>query len=357
MYTTCTECHRQFRIRADQLNAAEGQVMCGYCGNQFNALENLSDSINPTEQEQIQQTEPSMDEVLASIEQEIEEENIIQPVVEEAAKDVSEEVDTAVNLQPERSEKDNVIDSVTAAEILKVADSKQEQEEFEPELVKTLEKDDDLDSLIQQLSTESIDKDELDEVLSIEPTINDNNSIIDDNFDTNHYAVDLLDEELEVSSTASNVFWWLLGIILLLGLAAQYVWFQRDNIMQQHPKTVSYYNQLCAQFKCNVYRNKDFSKLQIINRDVRLHPAYQDSLLVNAVMENQGETTVPYPNIQLSLFDTNGEMVSYRRFKPKEYLEENINIAQGMAANSPVHFVMELSGYEDNAVSFEFDFY
>jgi len=43
MITVCSACHRQFRINARQLSAAKGQVQCGFCGEQFNALDNLSD--------------------------------------------------------------------------------------------------------------------------------------------------------------------------------------------------------------------------------------------------------------------------------------------------------------------------
>lgn len=358
MYTTCTECHRQFRIRADQLNAAEGQVMCGYCGNQFNALENLSDTANAVEQTEFSSNASSIDnDVLASIEKEIEEENKITPEVEPPAQLNETKPEKNVELRPLRSEKDKVIDSVTAAEILKTADSNNDLDTVDDEPIKMVQEDDDLESLIQDLTVVKVGQDEFEEALASEPTINDNTYTFDEDFQTNEYPVDLYDEDSETSGQASTILWWCLGIILFIALVAQLAWFQRDKIMQQYPQVVTYYNQLCAKLNCKVYRTKDFSKLRIINRDVRLHPAYQNSLLVNAVMENQGDNKVPYPNIQLSLFDTNGEMVSYRRFKPEEYLEDNINIAEGMETNSPIHFVMELSGYDDNAVSFEFDFY
>lgn len=43
MITICPSCNRQFRIYARQLSAASGQVQCGFCGAQFNALERLHD--------------------------------------------------------------------------------------------------------------------------------------------------------------------------------------------------------------------------------------------------------------------------------------------------------------------------
>lgn len=43
MITVCTSCRRQFRIKAEHLSRARGLVQCGFCGEQFNALDNLYD--------------------------------------------------------------------------------------------------------------------------------------------------------------------------------------------------------------------------------------------------------------------------------------------------------------------------
>ena len=47
MITSCPACKRQFRIYARQLSAARGLVQCGYCGEQFNALDRLQDHAMP----------------------------------------------------------------------------------------------------------------------------------------------------------------------------------------------------------------------------------------------------------------------------------------------------------------------
>ncbi len=44
MFTDCPSCERLFRIRADQLGAADGWVRCGYCAQTFYALERLHDA-------------------------------------------------------------------------------------------------------------------------------------------------------------------------------------------------------------------------------------------------------------------------------------------------------------------------
>jgi len=45
MYTQCPDCSTAFRVTADVLRQAAGKVRCGGCGNAFNALEYLSESM------------------------------------------------------------------------------------------------------------------------------------------------------------------------------------------------------------------------------------------------------------------------------------------------------------------------
>jgi len=53
MYTQCPDCSTAFRVTADVLRQAAGKVRCGGCGNAFNALEYLSESMpqQPTPKE------------------------------------------------------------------------------------------------------------------------------------------------------------------------------------------------------------------------------------------------------------------------------------------------------------------
>ena len=43
MYTQCSKCETIFRLSADVLRAAGGQVRCGRCGEVFNALARLAE--------------------------------------------------------------------------------------------------------------------------------------------------------------------------------------------------------------------------------------------------------------------------------------------------------------------------
>jgi len=150
---------------------------------------------------------------------------------------------------------------------------------------------------------------------------------------------------------------WSLGILILLAVVAiQIAWFNRDDLLERYPDLRPWAEKICKKLQCEIIRSYKTSEIKLLNRDVRLHPHYSDTLLVNATMANYSAKTQPYPSIQFSLFDTNGKMIASRQFIPAEYLDNSIIMNKGMIPNQPVHFVLEVTGPTEGAVSFEFRF-
>lgn len=178
-----------------------------------------------------------------------------------------------------------------------------------------------------------------------------------------HYSEYVVNEAILEQAQQQKPGWfrrlfWGFGVLLMLVFAAsQTVWFNRDRIMTRYPETISWYGRLCEKFDCQVIRHHDPGAIVLLNRDVRAHPRYKNALLVNATMSNRSQTIQAYPIVQLNLYDTNGNLIAYRQFKPREYLDDSINILRGMAPNVPVHFVLEVLDSVKGAVSFEFEFH
>ena len=168
---------------------------------------------------------------------------------------------------------------------------------------------------------------------------------------------DELREELPVKRSIFATMCWGLGaVLLLIIIVAQLFWFNRDELLLRFPQFEPVAREVCERLQCETLRYKDISSIELLNRDVRNHPLYEGSLLVNATMANKSETIQPFPLIQLALFNTGGEIIGYREFKPEEYLDDSISIQAGMLPESPIHFVLEVSGQTKDAVSFEFHF-
>lgn len=150
--------------------------------------------------------------------------------------------------------------------------------------------------------------------------------------------------------------WLLVAVLLIVVALAQSAWFYRDTLYERFPQLLPWAEKLCERIDCQVYRQRLLSEFELLNRDVRVHPVYQDALLVNATIAHHAGRRQPYPRLQLALFDTEGEALAYREFAPEDYLDSSLPVSAGMPADTPVHLVLELSGPAAGAVSFEFGF-
>ncbi|MEX2352665.1 MAG: zinc-ribbon and DUF3426 domain-containing protein [Gammaproteobacteria bacterium] len=267
MITVCPSCHRQFRIYARQLSAANGLVQCGFCGEQFNALHRLHD----------------------------------QPLAEAVSEAVAPEQGTDVGQEEPQ---------------FQIPDTPDSAGEAEGEVSSGWNGD---------------DHDLVEEILDAEP-------------------------EPRPRSRIALAMWITGTLLLLLITTLQVAWFNRDTLLARYPQYLPVARQLCDYLHCELTRVENSSAIVVINRDVRDHPRYQNVLLVNVTIENRSEQTVAYPDILLTLFDTDGRVIGYRQFAPDDYLDGIAAVDAGMRSSQPVHLVLEVAGSADEAVGFEFDF-
>ncbi len=311
MFTQCPDCQRQFRIRADQLTAADGQVKCGYCGTQFNALERLYDA-PLTAAASRAPTAPDMTaEPAAALPVDTEDvEDAAGPALPEPEFDIPPETGS-LDEQPVEPESLNE-PSIDVAESA-VSDAS-------------------IDTAAEDLAAATLDR-------------------------STGYVFPEPEFAPALSAPRRNrVLWGVGSVLLMLLLVIQAGWFFRDRVVMRYPQALPYLQQLCERINCRVSRYDQLEGIRLVNRDVREHPRYSDSLLVNATMVNESDRTQAFPRVQLSLLDNEGKVLSWRRFQPEEYLDDSINRETGMQVNEPVHFVLEVTGPTGNAVSFEFDF-
>ncbi|MEM6998423.1 MAG: zinc-ribbon and DUF3426 domain-containing protein [Pseudomonadota bacterium] len=314
MFTFCPSCQRQFRIFAEQIAAASGEVRCGFCDHQFNVLNQLHDEpLTPAE------LELAINKLALQSEQPEEEPQFVIPSEKPKIKEEQETVITANHDSAEQELRRSineigVDESIESPNNIDLIDEEQNPEPIKPE-----------------------------------------NKLVETKFTFNPVEEEL--ELVEEKPRSRLTFFWsvsaLLAIVILL---TQLAWFQRDWLLQAYPQVRPYAKQLCDKLECSLFRQEDTSEITLLNRDVRLHPTYADTLLVNATMKNDLPNPQPYPKVQLTLFDTNGELIAFREFVPDEYLDNSIDVEQGMPVNSPVHFVLEVTGSSREAVSFEFRF-
>ncbi len=310
MITHCHECDTYFRVSIDQLKAANGQVKCGCCMTVFNAIESL-----------LENTETSTHHATPAI-------------VEQADTKTNGSVGSAL-LGPEETEEplntDNEPDTSSWAEINFSKDENEVDEQVDIDFSP--------DELTETISEENLNFSRDDQTL-FEEHIED-------------ASQEAFFEEGQEPSRRSGTIWVVASLLMLTILAFQIIKFNPETVLAKFPQL----QPICRFIDCPVPEEMiDTSNINLISRDVREHPQFQDVLLVNATLMNGGNEPQPFPKLQLDLFDKVGRPIGSRQFTPNEYLDSSVDINLGMKPKLPVHIVLEIVGTSEETNSFEFKF-
>jgi hypothetical protein len=146
--------------------------------------------------------------------------------------------------------------------------------------------------------------------------------------------------------------WGLALVVLVLGLLAQLVWMQAGALGAGWPATRPALVAACTWLGCEVPWLRDLDHLRVRQSDVREHPALPDSLLVTITLVNEAHFEQPYPLVELTLGDGEGQPSGRRQFRPEEYLGPAIERPAFMPVAEPVQVSLELAGRHDLATAY-----
>ena len=378
MLTQCPNCQTIYQITAEELGAANAFVECGECGNQFNALDRIADEpkFDQTAQKvesDVAETdepvaasegasnapaitlleEPSLQTPAPPIGQKVAQEFIAdetQTPLQEPVPDIEPEIQSAAEIN-EQAPIQEALDTTIELAVLN------DQEAIPDSAIRTS------DNSRTSLSPQEH------EILFTEPGQDENVPTHEDDEDKVVAAdeIDLedvppiLQEELLAlqggKKQSAKWYWTVMASILFIGLLAQAAWYYRDRLLAEFPQIREPAFALCEVLDCNLQAPEKTEPIQLVSRDVRTHPRYENALLVNASMVNTSVETIDFPTVQLGLFDNTGAAIGIRQFEPPEYLDKSIDIAAGIPPGRSVHVVMELANAAERATSFEFSFY
>lgn len=279
LVTSCPECNTQFVVKKEQLKAYDGQVRCGTCQHVFNAKTYL-----------IKQTRAKK----------------AAPIKVEA---VLSDISLAPDTQPETTEH---IDVTVPAHLL--------DQSFE-----------------ETIATTAVN-DELTATPEAQPS--------QDNHQTPSFLNDLTADEPLDKGWRRKPFSWLaftLSVALLLVLLGQSVYFMRTEIAALYPQSKPLLTQACQLLKCTVPLPQQIDLLTIDDSDMQEHLTYQNVLIFSSTLINHANFAQAYPNIELTLTNTEDEAVLRRTFKAAEYLLSPTSAALGIAAKEEIRIKLQLN--------------
>lgn len=145
-------------------------------------------------------------------------------------------------------------------------------------------------------------------------------------------------------------------VILLVLSFSQVAYFRAFELVNIIPETRPLLEKFCENIGCQYSGPHDSKQIELMSRDVRLHPKEKKALLISAAMINNANFAQPYPDIHIRLSDISGNIVAERTFNPKIYMGKLSNPFLLMRSKTPVHINFEVVDPGKDAVNFEFTF-
>ncbi|HEU0234173.1 MAG TPA: DUF3426 domain-containing protein [Gallionella sp.] len=290
--TLCPHCNTRFKIAGAQLEAHHGMVRCGHCLQAFDARPGfIPDQSNPQLELPIldEPAEPTEELPAAEGTLTVEEAGPVEEngLVEEAAS----------------------VEETGLAEVIPPAD--EAATETEPPETPYNELLD-----FNQPAAAAVEPDEL--------TLAEQVAIVPD------------ENEGDRPSPPEYRRWpWAVAafLLLLLVLFAQTAYFFRVDLAARLPGLKPALTGYCKLLGCSVPLPQKPDLMSIESSDLEADPVHVNQITLNALLRNRAPYAQAFPNLELTLNDTQDKPLARRIFKPKDYLPPQENELAGLLPN------------------------
>lgn len=342
--TQCPHCHTTFRVAHDQLKLRAGLVRCGACKQIFNGIENLlrPEDIKSTPEPQppLPPEAPAIPDAAVQAEPatvpEAPSDNSTKPLRTESfgseveEQGAPEEVPAATAIPTaEPEETDNPLLRMTLMDFTHAV-QRTSDGDTEHATEPASDQPDPLEQVIDDLQrkpwrrvegeteTDS-DTDPLDRVDNIEYE--------EPSFVRQGRRRQQVGRILRIGMAIALPF-------LLVGALAQGAYTFRDQLAAWFPQTKPLLSKACTYIGCQIGLPMQIESVSIESSELQALAPDQNRFSLVALLRNRGETVQAWPNIELTLNDTNEKALARRIIMPSDYLSSPQEISKGFAPKS-----------------------
>ena len=149
----------------------------------------------------------------------------------------------------------------------------------------------------------------------------------------------------ERSARTWKILLWIAIPLLLLALAAQLVFYFRNDIAARSPQAAHYLRAACRQIGCTIRLPMEIDKLSLVSSRLDTIGEGSGRFQLVALIRNQGDTVQAWPTLDLRMKNADGQPLVRKAFLPMLYATRD-EIANGMPAHSEreVHVLFDLAG-------------
>ena len=144
----------------------------------------------------------------------------------------------------------------------------------------------------------------------------------------------------------------LISLLLLLVFIGLSVYFLRGKIASEYPQLKPALERVCKKLNCTIDLPKNLGLISIGNSDMQEDDDYQAVINLSSSLQNNATYSQAYPNIELTLTDSDDTPVIKKLIKPKDYLVSKKKLAQGLAPHETANIKIALRVDEASVASY-----
>ncbi|MDH4135074.1 MAG: DUF3426 domain-containing protein [Gammaproteobacteria bacterium] len=156
-----------------------------------------------------------------------------------------------------------------------------------------------------------------------------------------------------VPRSRTRTRYWIAGTsLLLLLLFLQSLFFYGRDVVRLAPFLDSTFHTVCDLLPCRKPAF-DIRRLDLVESQVTPHPRYDKALRVRATLVNRADIVQSYPLLEVSLLDTQGQLLARRAYRPEEYLQKSPSAPAGLPPQLAVTVEIDITSPGPLASGFE----
>ncbi|TNC98874.1 MAG: MJ0042 family finger-like protein [Gallionellaceae bacterium] len=154
-------------------------------------------------------------------------------------------------------------------------------------------------------------------------------------------------EELteEVQAPAPRKHGWVgvvVAVLLALTLVAQAAYFYRVELAAHLPGLKPLLTQYCGLLDCTVDLPRQAESMSIESSELESDRVQNNLVTLHALLHNRAPYAQAYPNLELTLTDTQDAAIARRVFQPADYLKTGDEMQKGLAANRELALALRI---------------
>lgn len=135
------------------------------------------------------------------------------------------------------------------------------------------------------------------------------------------------------ASSQRTWLWALASFLLLLVVLLQTAYYLRVDIAARMPGIKPAMLQICAVLNCAIPLPHKIDLLSIESSELEADPSKDDIITLHALLRSRAPYDLAYPNIELTLTDTQDNALARRSFSPADYLSSGEDEKLGFPPN------------------------